>query len=140
MRFESLSPVLNKKDDNGVPLPNIVTVSNAVYHKESTPDGAKVPVLEIKFPAELMSYPQFDSIAEFVTSCETEERALEVINDVTSRYATTAGKTAIRNATTGNEEEIVAQGCKVSDLLRTEHFKYRVQCSKIIFNVRHQIR
>jgi hypothetical protein len=114
MRFESLSPTKSAKDDNGQPLPNIVTVSNTVYNKESTPEGQKVQPLEIKFPAELLSYPQFDAIEEFVTDCGGPERALEVINDVTAKYATTAGKTSIRTATIGTEEAIVEAGCKVS--------------------------
>lgn len=114
MRFESLSAVLNKKDEQGNPLPNIVKVSNTIYNKESTPDGQAVQPLEIKFPAELMAYPQFDTIEEFVTDCGGPERALEVLNDVTQKYATTAGKTAIRTATVGAEEDIVEAGCKAS--------------------------
>lgn len=114
MRFESLSATLNKKDENGNPLPNIVTVSNAVRHKDSTPEGQKVPVLEIKFPAELMQYPQFESIAEFITDCGSEARALDVLNDVTQKFATSAGKSVIRTATTGTDDEIVESGLRTS--------------------------
>jgi hypothetical protein len=114
MRFESLSATLNKKDEQGNPLPNIVKVSNTVYNKESTPEGQTVQPLEIKFPAELMSYPQFDTLEEFITDCGGSDRALEVVNDLTQKFATGAGKTSIRTATVGSEEEIVEAGCKAS--------------------------
>lgn len=108
MRYESLSPVLNKKDDEGNPVPNRVKITNNAYN------GKDGPSLEIEFPAELMSYPQFDSFAEFVEDAGGEERALEIINDVTAKFATSSGKAFIRNATTGSEEEIVTAGCKTA--------------------------
>lgn len=122
MRFENLPATLNKKDDNGNPLPNIVTVSNTAYNKASTPEGQKVQPIEIKFPAERMSYPQFDTLAEFIEQCGSEARALEVINDVTAKYATTAGKAEIRTATTGTEEDIINLGCNVS-----RNFSWKVE-------------
>ena len=114
MRHESLSATLNKKDENGNALPNLVTVSNSVRNKDSVPDGAKVPVLEIRFPAELMQYPQFDTFDEFVSDCGGTERALEVINDMTQKVATSAGKAAIRTATSGSEDEIIELGLRTS--------------------------
>lgn len=114
MRHESLSPVLNKKDENGNALPNIITVSNNVRLADTVEKGAKVPTLEIKFPAETMSYPQYDSLEEFEQDCGSRERALQVINDVTQKFATSAGKAAIRTATTGDEDAIISAGCNVS--------------------------
>ena len=40
MRHEALSATLNKKDELGNPLPNLITVSNSVRNKDSVPDGA----------------------------------------------------------------------------------------------------
>ena len=108
MRFETLSPTLNKKDADGNPLPNIVTVSNTAFHKDGT--GA---TLEIKFPAEMLSYPQHDSLAEWIADCDGEARALEVVNEITAKYASTLAKNAIRNATTGDEASIVEAGIKI---------------------------
>jgi hypothetical protein len=114
MRYETLSPVLNKKDDAGNPLPNFVTVSNTAYFKDSEDKDLKGKTLEIKFPAQKMSYPVFESLDEFINDAGGSERALEVINDVTQKYATSQGKAVIRNATTGTEDSIVEAGCKAS--------------------------
>jgi len=114
MRHEALSATLNKKDELGNPLPNLITVSNSVRNKDSVPDGAKVPVLEIRFPAELMQYPQYDTFDEFISDCGSAERALDVINDMTQKVATSAGKAAIRTATSGSEDEIIELGLRTS--------------------------
>ena len=117
MRYETLDPLKTAKDANGNQLPNIVTVTNAVRRADELSDEdkkaeKKAPELKLQFPAELMKFKQYDSLAEFVTECESEKRALEVINDVTAKFATSAGKTAIRTATTGTEDEIIQSGLR----------------------------
>lgn len=114
MRYETLSPVKKSKDENGNPEPNVISVTNNAYYKDSEDPALKGKALEIKFAAERMSFPQFDSLAEFVEQCGSEARALDVVNDVTQKYATTSGKAFVRNATTGSEDEIVLGGCQTS--------------------------
>lgn len=114
MRHETLSPVLNKKDEKGNPLPNFVTVSNTAYFKDHEDPTLKGKTLEIKFPAQEMSFPVYETLEEFINDCGGAERALEVVNDVTQKYATSQGKAVIRNATTGDEASIISAGCKAS--------------------------
>lgn len=125
MRLESLPATINKKYDEkhedviaglakaGDPMPNIIEITNNVRNKADTKQGEKVIPVVINVPAPRFEYQQYDSYEEFVADCGGLEAALEVINGFKRNAATTAGKVAIRTATNGDVEQMIASGLLV---------------------------
>jgi hypothetical protein len=102
MRYATL-PSKNSKDE-----PNVVAITNRKLD-ETLEGGTKFEI-----NAERFSYPQFDSIEEFVQSAGSDARALEIINDNARDVAVAAGKNYIRTATKGTHDEIVDAGISAS--------------------------
>lgn len=114
MRYDKLPATLNKKDEQGNPLPNTVKITNNVRMKAEAKEGEEVPSVELRIPAERFEFKQFESYDEFVADAGSSERALAIINEETMKAATAAGKAAIRTATLGTEEEMIEAGLRVS--------------------------
>ena len=124
MRYGTLPAEQTKKDEAGKALPNTVKVSNSFLNKSKVTDEqkktlseeevAKLTTVVFEFPAQIMEFPQYDTLAEFIADCGSDERALEVLNEVTEKFATAAGKTAIRTASSGTPDEIIEAGIRVS--------------------------
>lgn len=118
MRYGRLPEFQKAKDDEGNALPNRVTVTNALIGKGKGPEKDGKPTdlepLKIEFAANLMEFPQYDTLAEFIQACGSDVRALEVVNEVTEKFATASGKTTIRTATSGSAEDIIAAGLRDS--------------------------
>lgn len=84
-------------------------ISNTAINADTTKEA-----VVFEFPAKLLEFPQFDSLDEFVAQCESAERALEVINEMTSKVATATGKNVIRSMASGSEDEIIRAGITAS--------------------------
>lgn len=90
----------------------VETVTNKKLYEKSD-DATKVKNGAVfNIPADQFSYPQFDSVEEFVNDCGGAEKAVKMLNWVTEDRAVSSGKGYIRTATTGTEEEIVKKGLK----------------------------
>ena len=120
MRYERLPSTLNKKDEAGNPLPNTVKVTNNVRLK-SEYEGKKdengkpldVPPVELVISAESFEFIQYENFDEFTAECGGLDAALEIVNDLKRNAATAAGKNAIRMATLGTEDEMIASGLRI---------------------------
>lgn len=96
-------PAKNSKDED-----NVIEITNKKLD-EKIDTGIKFTI-----PADKFEFTQFESLEEFVQEAGSNDRALEIINDLKRDVAASAGKNYIRTATKGTIDEIIAAGLSVT--------------------------
>lgn len=90
-----------------------VKVTNKkLYEKAPDTDPRKLNGIVIKIPAVLFEAPQDDSLQEAINEAGGEDKLLKILQDLKLDLAVNAGKTKIRNASTGTVDEITKSGIK----------------------------
>ena len=106
----------SKKDEKGQPALNTVNVTNTKAEGISAgvfDNGITVTIPEngkgvtYNIPAELFQYQKYDALAEFITDCGGEDKALVIVNDFKRDESCNAGKALLRTSTNKDTNALI---------------------------------
>lgn len=106
----------SKKDEKGQPALNQVNVTNTKAEGIAAgafDDGVTVTIPEngkgvtYNLPADLFQFNAYDSVAEFLTDCGGEEKALAILNDFKRDESCSAGKALLRTSTNKDTNALI---------------------------------